>query len=67
MKDIAADNAAADKAAYGREAMVSVPLLELVYLLGAGDHMHAFAEDDYAKDAWLSKAEIIRNFINEQS
>ena len=69
-KDLAADNAAAAQAEYGRGlTMVSVPLSSLVDLLGAGDYLHVRVGPIYvqAKDNWNEKAHVIRNFINDQS
>ena len=67
-EELSADNAAAAQAEYGRRpAMVNVPLLELVRLLGAGDHLHALVDVDYAraKADWMKKADVIRALINE--
>ena len=65
-KDLAADNAAAAKAEYGRGiTMVSVPLLALDRLLGAGDHLYALANGESAKTTWMIQAGAIRMLINE--
>ena len=69
-KDLAADNAAAAKAEYGRGlAMISVPLSSLMRLLDAGDYLQVIVGPVYVQDKadWREAAGVIRNFISDQS
>ena len=107
-KDLAADNATAAKAEYGRRpdipfvtlenlrkardrlhtlvenndyskttlvdsvkvddgfTMVSVPLLDLIRLINAGDDLHSRVYPPLAKDDWMEKADVIRAIISDQ-